>query len=316
MAKEQKYLSIDKRLLTEDQLLAFSVYETDGEHSQMSLFLQADSVVSGDDKVRLREIENLYISESENDKYQEYVEKHIQTIAASTDIPVIEKAELVYSKATNIMEDMFKNPESLANASRSKNIVGGFVNIVFHDKFAIQSLMQIAAHDYYTHTHSINVSLYSLALGTFLKLDEENLQVLGIASLLHDLGKSEVDYKIINKNGKLTDEEFYEMKKHPASGYEIALKMGITDKRILTAIKHHHEKMDGSGYPDRIGNSDISLFARIVGTCDIFDALTTKRSYKEAMSSFQALSIMKNQMSGHHVDPKMLRALTIMIATK
>lgn len=316
MPKRKKYLSIDKRILTENELLEFNIFKSDQEHTQMSLFLQADSVVSGDDKVRLREIENLYVSEEENDKYQNYVEKHIQTIAASKNIPVEKKAEIVYKKATEIMEDMFTNPDALANAERAKNVVGGFVNIVFHNQFAINSLMQITAHDYYTHTHSINVSLYSLALGSFLQLDEAELQILGIAALLHDLGKSEVDYKIINKNGKLTDSEFRQMKKHPAEGHHIALQMGITDERILTAIRHHHEKMDGTGYPDGLKSSEISLFARLIGTCDIFDALTTKRSYKDAMTSFQALSIMKNQMSPHHVDPKMLIALTKMLANK
>jgi len=316
MPHSKKYFSIDKRVLTENELLEFNVFTTDETHSNMSLFLQAESAVDSNDKIRLREIEALYVSEEEHEKYQSYVEKHIKTIAASKDIPVEEKAELVYKEATTVMQNMFENPESLANAERTKNVVESFVNIVFHDNFAIKSLMQLTAHDYYTHTHSINVSLYSLALGTFLGLNEENLQILGTAALLHDLGKSKVDYDIINKNGKLSDAEFAQMKKHPLNGYNIALKMGITDKRVLSTIRHHHEKMDGTGYPDKISQEKISLFARIVGTCDIFDALTTKRSYKDAMSSFQALSIMKNQMSGHHIDPKMLVALTKMLAAK
>jgi len=281
MAKEKKFYKIDKRLLTEDEELAFNVFSSDKKHSAMELFLQSDTILDGNDKVRLREIEELYISEEEHAKYQEYVEKHIQTIAQRDDIELEKKAALVYTKATKTMQDMFSNPDALANAQKAKDIVSNFSSLVFKDNFAIASLMKLTAHDYYTHTHSINVSLYALALGTYLKLDKENIKTLGIAALLHDLGKSKVD----------------------------------NNKRILTGIRHHHEKMDGMDYPDNLKKEKISLFARIIGTCDVFDALTTERSYKEAMSSFQALSIMKNQMIPHHLDAKMLQAFTHMLAT-
>lgn len=316
MSHSKKYLSIDKGVITENEVLEFNLYVTNTAHTQMTLFLAKGAVIDGNDKVSLRSINKLYIEESENKAYHNYVEKHIQTIARSANIPVEKKAAIVYEKATEVMDSMFNNPEALGNAERAKNIVGGFVNIIFHNNFAVTSLLQITAHDYYTHTHSINVTLYALALGAFLKLDSETLKILGTAALLHDLGKSRVDNGIINKNGKLNENEFREMKKHPATGYLIAKKVGITDERILSAIRHHHEKMDGTGYPDGLKDPEISFFARLIGTCDIFDALTTKRSYKEAMSSFQALTLMKEQMCPHHVDRKLLIALTKMLANK
>lgn len=159
--------------------------------------------------------------------------------------------------------------------------------------------MRITAHDYYTHTHSINVSVYTLSLGSYLGIEGNDLEVLGMAAILHDLGKSKVDYEIINKNGKLTDEEFAQMKHHPAFGHEIALKLNITDERVLTGIRHHHEKIEGGGYPDNLRGDQISQFARIIGVCDVFDALSTKRSYKDPMSSFESLLLMKQQMVGH-----------------
>jgi HD-GYP domain-containing protein (c-di-GMP phosphodiesterase class II) len=127
----------------------------------------------------------------------------------------------------------------------------------------------------------------------------KDLEVLGMAAILHDLGKSKIDYDIINKNGKLSDEEFTQMKLHPALGHEIALKLGIEDERILTGIRHHHEKIAGGGYPDQIKGDEISYFARIIGVCDVFDALSTKRSYKDPMSSFESFKLMKDQMKGH-----------------
>ena len=297
--KSKRYKAIDKRLITEGQLLDFSTYLPNEAKTQMSLFLQSDSVVDGDSKVRLREIENLFVIDEEYEKYKRYAEKHLKSIATNKEIPFSEKADIVYSKASEVMDELFHNPDSLANMQKSQDIVDGFVNLVLQDEATLESIMKIAAHDYYTHTHSINVSIYSLSLAKFLGLKDKDLEDIGMSSMMHDLGKSKVDWDIINKNGKLTDAEFESMKKHPGAGYDIAVKMGITDKRVLAGIRSHHEKLDGSGYPDGLKEKQISLFPRIIAVCDVFDALTTKRSYKAAMTSFEAISLMKQHMQGH-----------------
>ena len=207
---------------------------------------------------------------------------------------------------------MFRNPESLETAKNVKPVVDSFVHIILHDAKAVESLLKITAHDFYTHTHSINVSIYTLSLGSFLGIEGDDLKTLGMAAVLHDIGKSKVDYEIINKNGKLTEIEFEKMKKHPAEGHAIALKLGINDERILSGIRHHHEKMEGGGYPDGIKEDQISQFARIIGVCDVFDALSTKRSYKDPMSSFESLRLMKQQMQGH-LDMKMVDSFIKML---
>jgi len=213
------------------------------------------------------------------------------------------------------MDELFTNPDALGNIEKSQDIVDGFVNLILQEESTIESIIQIAAHDYYTHTHSINVSVYTLSLAKFIGLKDKDLADIGMSSMLHDLGKSKVDWEIINKNGKLTEDEFMQMKKHPEAGYDIALSMGITDKRILSGIRSHHEKLDGNGYPDGLKDKQISLFARIIAVCDVFDALTTKRSYKDAMSSFTAIKIMKDQMS-EHLDVRIINGLVQMVGAK
>ncbi|MEA2110717.1 MAG: HD-GYP domain-containing protein [Campylobacterota bacterium] len=298
-SKRKKYISIDKRFLTEGHTVNFEVYETNKEKNAMTLFLQSDSLVDGNNKVRLREIEKLYITEDSYREYEEYVNGHLQSIAKSSNIPLNEKVTIVYENATRILDDMFENPESLENLKKSKEVVGGFIETILSDSTALTSLMKITAHDYYTHTHSINVGIYSLCLGKYLGVSGQELENLGTAALLHDIGKSKIDAEIINKNGSLTEDEFATMKHHSALGYEIAKKIGIEDRDILSGIRHHHEKQDGYGYPDGIEGDNLSNFARIIGVCDVFDALTTKRSYKDPFSSFEALSLMKKQMSTH-----------------
>jgi putative nucleotidyltransferase with HDIG domain len=295
---QKKYKLINKRLITEGSKIDFNLFLTNESKNAMTVFLQSDSAVDGDTKVKLREIELLYISAEDEERYQAYVDKNLQSIANS-DIPTEQKARLIYENASETIDTMFKNPESLENIKKAQPVVNSFINIILHDKSAVESLMQITAHDYYTHTHSINVSIYTLSLGSFLGVAGKDLEVLGMAAILHDLGKSKIDYDIINKNGKLSDEEFTQMKLHPALGHEIALKLGIEDERILTGIRHHHEKIAGGGYPDQIKGDEISYFARIIGVCDVFDALSTKRSYKDPMSSFESFKLMKDQMKGH-----------------
>jgi HD-GYP domain-containing protein (c-di-GMP phosphodiesterase class II) len=184
-------------------------------------------------------------------------------------------------------------------------VVSDLVDTILVDNFTLKSLLVIASHDYYTHTHSINVAIYALSLGSFLGLQKETLAELGEAALLHDLGKSKIDPAIINKNGKLTDKEFKEVQKHSDLGYAVGLKLGIKNKNVLDGIRHHHEKMDGSGYPLGLKGKEIPLFARIIGACDIFDALTSRRSYKEPMTTFETLKLMKTTMK-EHLDVRLL----------
>lgn len=271
--KQKKYKRIDKRLITEGSQLDFNLFLPDETKSFMSLFLQSDTAVDGNAKVKLREIEGLYVSEEDEALYDAYVTRHLQMIAKNSDIPLEQKAQLVYAKATEAIDAMFKNPESLENVKNAQDVVNTSIELILSDNNAVESLMQITAHDYYTHTHSINVSIYTLSLGSFLGIAGKDLEVLGMAAILHDLGKSKIDYEIINKNGKLTDEEFAQMKNHPALGYDIALKLGIEDERILTGIRHHHEKIIGGGYPDNLKGDQISYFARIIGVCDVHKTL-------------------------------------------
>lgn len=310
--KAKKYKRIDKRLITEGSQIDFNLFLPDETKTAMSLFLQSDTAVDGTAKVKLREIEGLYISEEDEALYQEYVTRHLQSIARNSDIPTDQKAKIVYEKATETIDAMFKNPESLENVKSAQDIVHSTLEMILNDDSAVESLMKITAHDYYTHTHSLNVSIYTLSLGAFLGITGKDLETLGMAAVLHDLGKSKIDYEIINKNGKLTNEEFDQMKRHPALGHEIALNLGVDDERVLSGIRHHHEKIQGGGYPDNLQGDQISYFARIIGVCDVFDALSTKRSYKDPMSSFESLLLMKQQMS-EHLDMDIVNAFIKML---
>jgi len=296
--KQQSYILADKRFLHLGDNLEFNIF-SNYTPTSMSLFLQSDTVIDEKQKQKLNQIEHIYVSESDKNKYENFVEDRLANIVKDNSLSLDEKTQIIYTTSTELTNSLYDNPDALENAQRSKKIVTPILHSVIYNNDTISSYIKIIEYDYYTHTHSLNVSIYAMCLGAELKFDEEQLTSLGRAALLHDLGKSKIDHDIVNKNGKLTDDEYTKMKDHPALGYEIAISMGINNQDILDGIRHHHEKLDGMGYPDKLKDAEITIFARIIGVCDVFDALTTRRSYKQAMSSFDALQLMKSQMSTH-----------------
>lgn len=156
----------------------------------------------------------------------------------------------------------------------------------------------LQAKDDYTYRHNIAVGTFSGLLGSWLGMERQELLQLTTAALLHDVGKMLVAEDILHKPGKLTDEEFEEMKRHTVYGYEILKETtGITHRQALVALQHH-ERMDGSGYPQGLTGSQIDLFSRIVAVADVFHAMTSIRVYRDASPFYQVLAQMGNDSFG------------------
>jgi HD-GYP domain-containing protein (c-di-GMP phosphodiesterase class II) len=292
------YILVDKRFFHIGDEVNFNLFFLD-KPTHMSLFLQSDTVIDLKQKHKLRQAEQLFISKSKKERYDSFRECHIQNVLEDHSMSLDEKIDIIYESSTELTQSLYNNPNALENAQRSKNIVTPILQSILYHEDTISSYIKIIEYDYYTHTHSLNVSIYALCLGAELNLAEKTLTALGRSALLHDLGKSKIEHDIVAKTEELSQYEFERMKMHPASGYEIAVDIGIKSKDILDGIRHHHEKLNGMGYPDRLKDDEITLFPRIIGVCDVFDALTTKRSYKNAMSSYDALYLMKTEMHNH-----------------
>ena len=305
-----RYISIDKNIVSEGISFDFNIFCIH-DNDEVKPFKNRGNTVTRDDYLILKDVRNLYIKESENEDYETFYKKYLAQVPQGEYPNIENKSGKTYTKASSVLDAIFENPETLGNYKDSKLVVNDLIDTVLDNDFTIRSLMGIAAHDYHTHTHSLNVAIYALSLGSYIGLDDTALSELGEAALLHDLGKSKVDPKLINKKGRLTDEEFAKAKQHSSLGYALGMRIGIRNKNVLLGIRHHHEKMDGSGYPSGLKQNQIPHFARIIGLCDIFDALTSKRSYKEAMTTFDALKLIKLEMKAH-VDPKLLLDMIMM----
>ena len=164
----------------------------------------------------------------------------------------------------------------------------------------------IEARDPYTKEHSHRVSLYAMSIAGTMGCKPEEVDKLNVSSLLHDIGKIGTPDHILLKPGPLSDEEFNIIKKHPITGSNIIGHFGMWfDEQII--IKHHHEKFDGAGYPDGLKGEDIPLLSRILSVADVYDALTSDRSYRKRMQEDDALNIIRKN-SGIQFDPKVVNA--------
>ncbi len=170
---------------------------------------------------------------------------------------------------------------------------------VMRNAGAMIGLARLKTADDYTYMHSVAVCALMIALGKQLELDDEQIRQAGLAGLLHDIGKMAVPGQILNKPGKLTDEEFHAVKQHPAKGHKMLLETPGMPEAALDVCLHHHEKIDGSGYPEGLKGDQISLFARMGAICDVYDAITSNRPYKRGWCPAESLRRMAEWSKGH-----------------
>ncbi len=171
----------------------------------------------------------------------------------------------------------------------------------------IECLNQIKGADEYTYSHSVNVSLYSMLIGKWLKLPESEIKLLLNAGILHDVGKTKVPMEILNKRGPLTQSEFDVIKKHSVYGFELVKDIPDINEKVKNAVLMHHEKENGTGYPYGMKSEGISYFAKIISIADVFDALTSERVYKSRLTPFDTFREFERIGIGEgHYDPSIL----------
>jgi putative nucleotidyltransferase with HDIG domain len=172
---------------------------------------------------------------------------------------------------------------------------------------AMVAVTRLRDRDHYTYIHSVAVATLMMGLARHLRWSEEDVRVAGMAGLLHDIGKMQVAAGIVEKPGRLDPEELAQMRQHPGIGHSILLDMEGLDPRILDVCRHHHERIDGAGYPDGLKGDELSPLVRLSAVCDVYDAVTSIRPYKRAWSPHEALAQML-EWDGHF-DMEMVHAL-------
>ena len=193
-------------------------------------------------------------------------------------------------------------------SGKVEETVGKMVDSVMRNQDALTSLARLKSFDDYTFAHCVNVCILSLALGRQMGMSKEGLYHLGLGAILHDVGKMLVPQHVLNKPGRLTEEEFSLMKRHSELGAKALSGMSCMKEASLEVVLQHHERYDGTGYFRGLSGDYIHPFARIAAVADVYDAMTSNRVYQKGMPPEDALKRLY-QMRGTFFDPEMVERL-------
>ena len=306
----------DPDLLVMEHPIPYNLYinssAVEGRDHYVKIFPVGDTLTKAEFVLLKAKYQQVYISELERGAYLRAI---CQYFGKSEE----EKVHILKTSALHHLDSIFNvKTDEVSVDIINQTLVGcrqtveGFVELL--KNYELNQLHELIGnlsfHDFYTYDHSINVSMYCILIYQLLEPDatEEKIINAGMGGFLHDIGKIKIPNRILNKVGRLTDEEFLEIQRHPNYGKEFLCKRGVVGPKgsdvtlIRDVVYQHHENFDGSGYPNRLKGEEIQLLARVTAISDFFDAITTKRSYAEALSVEEALALMKKSRA-KKIDP-------------
>lgn len=220
----------------------------------------------------------------------------------------VEAARAVVQKGHAAVASMFREAR-LGKAVQTEQcmpLVEEIASSVFRNPEALVSLARLKNKDDYTYMHSVAVAALMVSLGRQLGLDTDACRIAGLAGLLHDVGKAAMPLDVLNKPGSLSPEEWAVMRSHPVRGYRMIVEAGSAPPEVGDVCLHHHERIDGKGYPDGLSGEQITLLGRMGAVCDVYDAITSNRPYKAGWDPAESIARMAG-WSGH-LDPAVFSA--------
>jgi len=212
------------------------------------------------------------------------------------------KARMIHAKAKKEVESMFQEARmgKALQLEQIESLVDEISHSIMRNQCALLSLARLKNKDDYTYLHSVAVCALMIALARQLGMSEDGVKQAGMAGLLHDIGKIMTPEEVLNKPGSLTREEFDIIKLHPRSGWEILKVSPGVSEISLDVCLHHHERLDGTGYPEKLSGESISLFSRMGAICDVYDAITSARCYKLGWEPAEAIRKMAEWKDGNY----------------
>lgn len=216
----------------------------------------------------------------------------------------VKQAKAIFNESKNIQKNLFSQAlnDTLIDLHPVIEVTNKAIDAIFNSPDSLACMVNIREKDEYLLEHSVAVSVYITIFAHYLKMSKQVVQHLSIGAFLHDIGKIKIPDEILNKPGKLTDEEFTIMKTHANHSIDIVKKAPEISKLSLEVVALHHEKLNGEGYPFQIKGKDIHKYGRMIAICDIFDALTANRCYKDGFPHNKAFSILRELAKSNHLD--------------
>ncbi|WP_223703030.1 HD-GYP domain-containing protein [Sutcliffiella deserti] len=211
----------------------------------------------------------------------------------------------IYQESVSAFQTIFEKLETqkMPPLEELHQMLTPLVDKLVDDPVFIRYIEQVKSYDNYTYSHSLNVGIYSSLIGKILGLEREKIKLLGQMGLFHDVGKLLIDKNILQKPGRLTESEWNEIQKHTTFGYELLRRNKEIDPHILQGALLHHERLDGSGYPTRLKHEKIPYFVQILSVADMYDALSSERSYRPKQNLFVTTKILVQEASFNRLNP-------------
>ena len=322
--KEKKTKLIEVKLSTDALEIGMHVTRLDRPWTETPLLMQGLTLNSYSDIELLIEHCNYVYIEIEHEFWienrhniggEESTHKHHPGFRETKDF----REELPHAKLT--LEDTHAHVEKVLDSiesdeaidiAQSRVMISRCVKSILSNANALLWLTKIKDQDYYTAEHCMRVGILAIAFGRFLGFEEKELELLGMGGMLHDVGKMKVPAEILNKPSRLSRIEFDIMRQHTTFGKEILEQYKDLEPMIIDTAFHHHERIDGEGYPEGIHGGYLHKYIRMVTIVDAYDAITSDRSYKEGSPAFDALKILFSER-GKHFDQELVESFIQMI---
>jgi HD-GYP domain-containing protein (c-di-GMP phosphodiesterase class II) len=300
------YVPISVATLMPTESVGLDLFQQEQDSDRVVLYRGAEYPlsISDLDRLRGRGVHRLFITKESRSLYQTYL-RTIATSGESESIPFTARVGALAEVVRDVLESTFRS-DDVAHTVNAADQLGGLASDnITNDQFAAGDLFQVLHHDYATFSHSTNVAFYCGILASELGYSKFEIKQITTGGLLHDLGILEIDENILCKPGMLDEFEFRQIQSHPLTGFrKLAHREDLVEGQLMMAYQHH-ERMDGKGYPVGCLGPEMHTWAKLCAVVDVFEALTSHRSYRKPMPRGKALMLQQRD-SGTHFDSEML----------
>jgi HD-GYP domain-containing protein (c-di-GMP phosphodiesterase class II) len=298
MAEIDRYIPVSPTTICPSEVTDFPIFVRDDLETPIRLYRDVDNPFEADDLQRLIDggVKKLYITLDDHDRYQRYLRKNFVAILSDEGLPIEHRLNCLNEFVRNVLAEAFTRRDMANTVETAKLIAFQTVELICQGEIIAAELLRVLHHDYHTFTHSANVAYYCVLLAKASGItDHDDLRQVATGALLHDIGKLNIPETILKKRGRLDDDEWDVIKRHPTNGMRLLLHRDDMTFAQLMMVYQHHERLDGSGYPVGVTTRRIHPWAQLCAIVDVYEALTSCRPYRPGLPPEEAIAILDRQ---------------------
>lgn len=301
-------IPISMATLSPTALLGIDIYLRPSPNAPAILFCNADEPPDFERLMPLvsQGVNKLFIDAGDRGKYQRYLRENWADLLSDESTPIANRVAIMSEVMRDVLNEEFSCGDTDSVVAASQRLGSVTCELLNDQEVVTQQLCNVLHHDYATFTHCTNVSMYCVLLARELGFSTEAIEEIAVGGLLHDLGKLQIDERILNKPGRLDEWEFREIKKHPVTGFTLLVERDDLSFGQMMMAYQHHERIDGSGYPVGCTGEEIHPWAKLCAIVDVYEALTSNRPYRSPMTPKTALALL-DKGDGTEFDSEMLK---------